>query len=1080
MRGRLDPSIDAASLFEVDLTGALLGAEPAAALSGLLEQVGARRRPAATPAAGDALAAARGAAQAALVDFLRRPAAERERLLRRHEERRRQAEASRRAAEAERDLLAATELKASRLAALLDGTLEPDVDPAPLLRLDLAEPVELATDAARRRRFLAGVGGKAEPAPAGAADPGAPVGARLAAARLRLDGLRLRWLALGPDQRAALLERHRRGAADEAALRAAAVRRAEAARQAEAERQAAASRQAEEERRRAEEAVRRAETEGARLAAEERVRLLAAKEALAGAEAELRKQREVAEAAREQALGWIRRVRELEARSVLDGDREADADRAYERLVGDLTAVRADLRAALDDLTSDRSRVPAAPPPADFQLPDPALDALRAELAATGERLRLLEDGLRWERVAMERDAMESMNQVRLRLLELATPAKRAALRGFGPTGVRQGLRELNQIALELRYHRYWLPRVAGARLQAARSAPLPELVGLVELAALVLLFRWWRRRADRVLLELQRHFRGRRPAGPLDRAGWSLAWYLRRVRAPLEWLVLTLVLARFRTAAEVPEVGYLLLVVAWALAGWLVMRLLDAVAARQGESGEGTAALRWRSLRLSGATVVGLGLLLSVAERSVGRGALYGWITTAAWLVVLPILVVLVAWWRPVIFSRIRTREARGALLEGVLARAEGLAAYPAAAVGGVWLLAEGVGAFLSRQLRGLTAARRVLAWLFRRELERQAAARVHRVEAEPLPEAPRQALRPEAPGAERVEAFARKELARVLELAGQKGSLIAVVGERGLGKTSLLDRVLADPAAAGALRVTTRPGTFDDLVADLAAASGLEPGASAARLAEHLRELRPPLVCVDDLQRIVRPVIGGLADVDRLLGLARAVGPATSWVAAVGTPGYGYLERAREGRVTFDEVVRLPPWTVDEISALVRARTRQAGLAPSFEELMVSRPGEMVSGESRRDRTERDYYGLLWDQAGGNPAVALHLWGESLGLRPGTDEVLVRLPDAPGPDDLEDQPLAFFFVLRAVLQLELASERDVARCTDLRQADVADALRVARTRGLVEPAGDRLRVSLHWYRAATQSLRRRHLVAF
>jgi len=1064
--------VDPTSLFTVDLAGDGLGSDPAAALAPLLERIGDQGRPRSVPRGADELGEARAELAAALVDFLRRPGAVRRRLLRRHEEQRHRAEAAERALREQRARLEELEQTATRLAALLDGTPDPEVDPAPLLRVNLAEESEIAADVARRRRFLSGSAARTPPAEPPTAGEGLAPEARIAAARLRIDALRLRFLALAPAERASLLERHRRGTTDEA------EREAKARREEEARRAEQAS-LAELERARTLEVLRRAETEGARLAAEERMRLLSIGEALSDSEAELRKLRAESEKGREQALAWTRRLRELETRSVLDGDREADADRAYDRLVAELTAVRAALGSALDDLASGRSRIPVLPPPPDFPIEDAELARQRGDTAATAERLRSLDDGLRRERVSIERDAMASMNQVRLRLLPLTSPAKRESLSGFGPAGMRQGGREITQIGLEMRYHRHWLPRLLRARLEGARAAPLPEIVGLAELVALVLAFRWWRRRAEHLLHDLQTHFRSRRPPRSLDRVGWSLAWYLRLTRAPLEWLALVFVLARFPTVADLPELGYPLLVIAWALVGWFVMKLLDTVAARQGGA-EGTGALRWRSLRLAGATVVGIGLLLSVAERSVGRGTLYSWISTAAWLVVVPVLVVLVAWWRPTVFARIRVREVRGPLLQWVLAHSEGVAGYAAAAVGGVWLLGEGVGRFVSRQTTELTAGQRLLAFLFRRELERQAAARVREGRFDPLTEKERQVLHPEKAGAERVESFGDEILARARELAARSGAVVAVVGERGLGKTTLLDRLLAGPGLEGAVHVAVGPGEFDTLLADLAGASGLAWDGSIVKLAEHLRELRPPVVCLDDVQRIMRPVIGGLADVDRLLNLARTVGPATTWMAAVGTPGYGYLERAREGRITFDEVLRLPPWTVEQITALVRARTREAGLDPSFDGLVVARPGDAMGGDTRRERTERDFYGLLWDSAGGNPAVALHLWSESLGRRPGNDEVVVRLADAPIADELENLPLNFFFVLRAVLQLELATEGTVALCTDLRQGDVADALRVARTRGLIEPAGERLRISLHWYRAVTQSLRRRHLLAF
>lgn len=809
----------------------------------------------------------------------------------------------------------------------------------------------------------------------------------------------------------------------------------------------------------------------------ERERLHAARGALEATTAALGALRSEAEVSRALALSWLRRVRDLEARSRKDGFDAAEADRTHVLLVGDLQGARAALGEELTVL-DEGTTVVAVPDVSDAPLRDPELDRERDELAASARQLRELEGVLRWELATARRDAVVSMNRMRLRLLPLLSPAKRASLRGAGPEAISQAGREASQILLELRYHRHALPRLAEARLAAAGRDPLSVAVGALKLLLLLAVFRWWRRRADGVLRNLQARLR--ESGSGAARGAWSFVWVVHRVRRPLEWLALVAILSRSAAVSEIPELGYVVLVLLWALGGWLGMKLLDAAAARRGDT-EATAALRWKSLRLVGLTGVALGLLLSVAERSVGRGTLYGWLGLAAWLVVPPIVVILVAWWRPIVFSRLRVRENRGALLDGVVARADGISSFPAAAVGGLWLVLEGAVRFLGEQAERIEPVRRVLTWLFRREVERKEAARLESDELPPLADERRASLAPERRGESIIDGYAREELdlARDL-LAREGGSTIAIVGERGIGKSTFLERLAAAGGWEAPLRVSCRPDGFDGLVADLSAAAGMEGKPGAEKLAGHLRDRRPRVVCVDDVQRIVRPVIGGLADVDRLLALARTTGPSTSWVLAIGKPGYGYLERARGGRVTFDRVLKLDPWSTEQIAQLVRERTREAGIEPGFDELVATRGGEDLSAEARRERTEKDYYALLADASGGNPAVALHAWRESLRQRPGSGEVVVRLPDVPGAEDLDDLPISFFFILRAILQLELASEADVARSTDIRAPDVADALRLARVRGVVESIGDRTRITLRWYRAVTQSLRRRHLVAF
>jgi hypothetical protein len=159
------------------------------------------------------------------------------------------------------------------------------------------------------------------------------------------------------------------------------------------------------------------------------------------------------------------------------------------------------------------------------------------------------------------------------------------------------------------------------------------------------------------------------------------------------------------------------------------------------------------------------------------------------------------------------------------------------------------------------------------------------------------------------------------------------------------------------------------------------------------------------------------------------------------------------------------------------VTQRTRDLSLSPSFGSLVV--PRQFAGGPlDFTERTERDYYRILWNASGGNPGVALHLWRESLFVSTASGKVVVRLFKTPGVSALEEMPSTMYFVLRALIQLERALEEDIILSTGLRPAEVTDALRAARARGITEFVADRIRVNIGWYRAVTQVLRRQHLL--
>lgn len=172
----------------------------------------------------------------------------------------------------------------------------------------------------------------------------------------------------------------------------------------------------------------------------------------------------------------------------------------------------------------------------------------------------------------------------------------------------------------------------------------------------------------------------------------------------------------------------------------------------------------------------------------------------------------------------------------------------------------------------------------------------------------------------------------------------------------------------------------------------------------------------------------------------------------------------------------MRLPAWSEEEILALIKLKASAAGLTLRFDDLVVPRQGDVSRYGTGTEQTEQDYGRMLWDYSNGNPSVALHFFRESLGVRQGG--IHVRLFQPPVLTDLEDLPSSVYFVLRTIVQLDLALEADVVQCTGLHPADVADSMRMGRSRRYLEVVDGRVRIDLHWYRGITQVLQRQHLL--
>jgi hypothetical protein len=274
------------------------------------------------------------------------------------------------------------------------------------------------------------------------------------------------------------------------------------------------------------------------------------------------------------------------------------------------------------------------------------------------------------------------------------------------------------------------------------------------------------------------------------------------------------------------------------------------------------------------------------------------------------------------------------------------------------------------------------------------------------------------------------------------------------------------------------------------IAESVGLSRNASREQVIEALSQQTPLVFLIDDAHRLVRPAIGGLEGLDLFADFAREVSGNASWIASIGAAAWQYVSRARGDHVFFDQVLTLPSWNEQQIGQLIRDRCAVAQVEPNFDAIVIPRQFDVApvgEGEARpteAERAERGYYRILWDYSKGNPAVAMHFWRESLCVAADDEQaqVRVRLFQEPPAASLDEVGATMHFVLRGVVQLEVASPSDLVACTQLPPADVADALRFALARGWVDRVGsygDRYRVTWHWYRAITNMLRRQHLLA-
>ncbi len=872
--------------------------------------------------------------------------------------------------------------------------------------------------------------------------------------REHLDQARLDFYSLSQPQRESLL----------AAQRA----RVEAAKPKETpeERQA---REAEVERTKALEAAKQARTEATRLVNKELARLLGIQRDVAGIERQFKDAGVELATRKDSLLGWQKRVDDAKATP-------STADDTYDAVRRTLRGSRDDLDHALDALNTSDSAVP--------DLGSSSLSDVASEIAEGGvltrrreverqiDAARSDERAFRAKRASALLDEVDALNRDRLGLLSSLSIDKRAGITGFTRAGLDQSRSEARQLLLILRYHGYvaqgWIAdlrhrqKIKGVSFWGITAVLVPWILAIIGFVALRRKSAVWILLLDERLAESDRRERRTAPSTPRKAVRFLTGFY--RTLERLLFFAVTLWLMP-TDAERLLEFQLVEIVVGWTLGGALIVNVINAIAATAhfagARSAEEMGALRLRSLRLVGRVVVAFILVLRVSARLVGKGTVYSWVYSTCWLAAVPVFLVLVRWWREVVFERVERERRNSELRAWVLANRRGWKSFFAAMVAAVLLFAVGVYRTSRNWVTSFNLARRAHAYLFKRELARLASDQPLQAPT-PLPPAAFAALSPGTSSKGWVPCFADShQTALVTRARDRRGGLVALVGARGMGKSSL-QRRLADDVSDS---VCVQCGT--DAAQQLRFELG-EPGSTP-----------PSLVFLDDAQRLIKPLRGGLEAFDEASTFARSHCADTLWVFAIDAVIWPFLKRARDARPLFDEVFVLGPWTDDQIGALLTMRTAEADLEPTFVDLLEKLPAAADELDRQDALAARRvaYFRMVWDYARGNPAMALEAWRASLS---GDARRLARVRPlvAPEAGELELLPDSALFILRAIMQMDPATTAEIASATRLAEAHVLTAVRFGLKHGYLIEKDQGFRVEWAWLRSVVGLLERRHLL--
>ena len=760
---------------------------------------------------------------------------------------------------------------------------------------------------------------------------------------------------------------------------------------------------------------------------------------------------------------WRQQVDELVEEINLGRKTSEDADELYEKISQQLRVMRNALRVALRWAHSPTARIDQSTLPTDK--------------GNTSE--------LKWAQPETVEDVYQSMvslYQIQTSLLQSVSSELNAEITDVGQAGHQKFNGEMEFMLLYLRFHSMAVPQLGPILLEELTAAPIPIIWELLKLILAVILFRWWRQWAPQGLIELRSQIMQIMSRSKLSLRLARLVWYLQEVRSPLEWFLLINV---FFSVMAVPSLvvieDFAQIIIRALLYAWLAVRLINAIASR-GVAGlsDDTSNLRLRSLKLIAGWILVLSLGLKLTETYTGQGATYAIVWIVFQVLSVPVAILLLTWWRAAVKQKLTELPELPGWVATAADNRRGLRGYINTFLGASYLVFILFRQFGIRQLSRFESGREVVVTLIGRELYREQEKKAQTLGGKPVgTEVLDKLLSNEYPFASKVFSKQFKQLSEIVEFG--HGGIVAITGERGAGKSVLLNR-LVEKFQDKAIVIECTTQGFDGVKQALAETLSTPiDQLDSHRLAELIDERGIRSLAFDNLHLLARPKMNGVVELNRLYEF---IAPLRSRVKVcliitMVKQAYQYISRLRGEQIMLKDYLELPSWTQEQITELIETRSRSAGIEPDFSEIEIPHQFDDIEYESLDERTRAGFYRILWSVSGGNPSVALRLWGDSLAVTDDERIFVQVLPRVFASDQLEQASLSVLLMLRVIIQSEMSTTEDIAESLQLSSGVIDSGIRFALLHGWIEEAGGYYEITWRWFRPICRVLTRQNLLS-
>lgn len=226
------------------------------------------------------------------------------------------------------------------------------------------------------------------------------------------------------------------------------------------------------------------------------------------------------------------------------------------------------------------------------------------------------------------------------------------------------------------------------------------------------------------------------------------------------------------------------------------------------------------------------------------------------------------------------------------------------------------------------------------------------------------------------------------VASLDKNGGFLCAVVGEKGSGKTTLINILRPDLPQTHIIHILEVKTTLHDIGELMGVFNPLRPDApfeSMDNLIEYLVSGRSRyLLIVENMQNLFTKSMDGFDLLEIFLELLNQTRDHVAWVCSCTLYSWNYLDKSMGISNTFNRVVTLKPFAGDEIESMILSRHRITGYQLKFlvtRNIRLSRAYKKLTTEKERQaHLKKIFFDQIQNVASGNISVAILFWLRSI----------------------------------------------------------------------------------------------------